>query len=110
MTCRFHRRSGRAGSCASSRTTGGSARPRTRSAPVPKYGDAANSAAMAEIVSHHDHYAALDSAAAPPIPARTADQYADVRYVQGYAAALLWEMGMRAAIMAGHRNPIGTDL
>jgi branched-chain amino acid transport system substrate-binding protein len=78
--------------------------------PVPKYGDATNSAAMAEIVSHHDHYGALDSAAAPPIPARTADQYADVRYVQGYAAALLWEMGMRAAIMAGHRNPTGTDL
>lgn|GEM_PF-5074351 len=78
--------------------------------PVPKYGDIENSSAMNEIISHHDAYAQVDAVAVPPIPARTLNAYRDVRYVQGYAAALMWEKGMTAAVLAGHRNPTGNDL
>jgi hypothetical protein len=78
--------------------------------PVPKYGDIDNSAKMNDIIQHHDEFAQKDAVAMPPIPARTSDQYRDVRYVQGYAAALMWEKGMTAAVLAGHRNPTGNDL
>lgn len=78
--------------------------------PVPKYGDIQNSAAMATIIATHDEFAAKDTMPNPPIPARRSSDFRDVRYVQGYAAALMWQRGIEAAIKAGHRAPTGADL
>lgn len=78
--------------------------------PVPRYGDLQNAVGMAGIIAHHDEYALIDAVAAPPIPARTSSQYRDVRYVQGYAAALMWERAVTAAVKAGHRTPTGKDV
>lgn len=78
--------------------------------PVPRYGDIQNSSEMNLIIAHHDEFAHKDMSAAPPIPARGPDDYKDVRYVQGYASARMWERAMIAAIDGGHRNPNGKDL
>jgi ABC-type branched-subunit amino acid transport system substrate-binding protein len=89
--------------------------------PVPGYGDIQNATGMAELIALHDTYANKDNASPPAIPQilrantpddspRTPEQYRDVRYVQGYVAALMWHKGMLAAIKAGHRQPSGEDL
>jgi hypothetical protein len=89
--------------------------------PVPGYGDIQNAVGMAELIALHDTFADKDNASPPPVPAtliggnpdtspRTSEKYRDVRYVQGYVAAMMWRHGMETAIKAGHRNPTGEDL
>ena len=78
--------------------------------PVPRYGDLKNASVMATLVALHDAYTAKDFAPNPPMPARRSGDHRDVRYVQGFAAGVLWEKGMLAAIDAGHSNPTGEDL
>jgi ABC-type branched-subunit amino acid transport system substrate-binding protein len=86
--------------------------------PVPHYGDLGNSSGMTALIALHDEYAMEDSApvsiAGPSgpsqIPARTPEDYRDVRYVQGYASALLWRRAIEAAIDAGHSDPTGDDI
>ncbi len=80
--------------------------------PVARYGDINNASAMNDIIAQNSEFTTKDMSNPPaaPIPTRAANQYQDVRYVQGYVAAKLWELGMIAAIKAGHRNPTGSDL
>jgi branched-chain amino acid transport system substrate-binding protein len=80
--------------------------------PVPRYGDLQNSTGMSLLQQIHDSLEATDLQNPPPapIPARKAGDFKSVRYVQGYAAAMMWERGMLAAIEAGHPNPTGEDL
>lgn len=78
--------------------------------PVPRYGDLATAQSMAELIALHDEYGAKDVTAAPPIPARKTSDYRDVRYVQGYTAALMWKLAVEAAVDAGHTSPTGEDI
>ena len=87
--------------------------------PVPRYGDIQNATEMVQLIAVHDNYAAKDSATPPPAPIamvpnsnerRKPESFRDVRYVQGFAAAVLWEKAMGLALDAGHRNPTGEDL
>jgi branched-chain amino acid transport system substrate-binding protein len=78
--------------------------------PVPRYGDIQTAQSMSALIALHDEYAAKDTVAAPPIPARSPSDYRDVRYVQGYAAALMWQTAVESAIDAGHTTPTGDDI
>lgn len=69
---------------------------------VPRYGDVAAAAGMQKLMDTHDKWRAKDN---QPITT-----YQDVRYVQGYAAAVMWRKGIEAALDAGHASPTGTDL
>lgn len=70
--------------------------------PVPIYGDTRNSIGMTQLMRVHDTYREKDH--------EPRDKYADVRYVQGYVAALMWREAVERAIDAGHRKPRGEDL
>jgi hypothetical protein len=70
--------------------------------PVPRYGDLRNSVGMDEMMRIHDDYRRKDG--------HDIEDYRDVRYVQGYAAALMWRRAVEQAIDAGHNTPTGTDL
>jgi hypothetical protein len=70
--------------------------------PVPLYGDTHNAIGMTQMLRIHDMYRAKDHA--------TKETYADGRYVQGYAAALMWREAVEQAIDAGHKRPTGEDL
>ena len=50
--------------------------------PVPIYGDTRNSSGMSKMLDLHNTYRQKDG--------DPADKYQDIRYVQGYAAALMW--------------------
>ncbi|WP_394834630.1 ABC transporter substrate-binding protein [Pendulispora rubella] len=87
--------------------------------PVPRYGDIQNATEMVQLIAVHDNYANKDSASPPSAPItmvpnsnerRKPESFRDVRYVQGFAAAILWEKAMGIALDAGHRNPTGEDL
>ncbi len=78
--------------------------------PVPRFGDSRNTPIMSQILAHHEAFTGRDRTANGPIPARMPGQYADVRYVQGFVSALLWEKGVTAAIVAGKRTPTGKDV
>lgn len=70
--------------------------------PVPRYGDLRNSVGMDELLKIHDEYRLKDG--------DELEKYRDVRYVQGYAAALMWRQAVERAIDAGHNTPSGADL
>jgi hypothetical protein len=70
--------------------------------PVPRYGDSRNAIGMDQMMRIHDEYRQKDG---HPI-----EQYRDVRYVQGHAAALMWRKAVEAAIDAGNNSPTGEDL
>jgi ABC-type branched-subunit amino acid transport system substrate-binding protein len=70
--------------------------------PVPVYGDTHNAIGMTQMMQIHDMYRDRDQ--------EPRDRYADVRYVQGYAAALMWRQAVERAIDAGHKSPTGEDL
>src|SRR5262249_24443961 len=70
--------------------------------PVPLYGDTHNGIGMTQMLRVHDMYRAKDH--------EPKDKYADGRYVQGYAAALMWREAVVRAIDAGHKTPSGADL
>ena len=71
--------------------------------PVPRYGDT-NASGMQAMIDLHDKWAMKDSYDAGP------GSYEDVRFVQGYAAALMWRKAVEAAIDAGHTSPTGDDI
>jgi ABC-type branched-subunit amino acid transport system substrate-binding protein len=79
--------------------------------PVPRYAEP-NSSGMGQLTALHDHYANLDTTAPPPAPItpRKLEDYRDVRYVQGYAAAAMWAKAMNLAIDRGSKNPTGEEL
>lgn len=70
--------------------------------PVPRYGDLQNSEGMTGLMEVHDKYRGKDGHAL--------DAYRDVRYVQGYAAALMWHQAVERAIDAGYTTPTGENL
>jgi serine/threonine protein kinase len=70
--------------------------------PVPIYGDTRNALGMTQMLRIHDMYREKDH--------EPRDKYADGRYVQGYAAALMWREAVERAIDAGHKTPTGEDL
>jgi hypothetical protein len=70
--------------------------------PVPRYGDVQNATGMNHMLDIHDTYRQKDG---DPL-----DTYRDVRYVQGYAAALMWQKAVEQAVAAGHTSPTGEDL
>lgn len=80
--------------------------------PVPYYGDVQNSAGMAKLIALHDEYGQLDSQTPLPAPItpRKLDDYRDIRYVQGYVAAVMWEKAMNLALDQGSQNPTGEQL
>lgn len=80
--------------------------------PVPKYADLQNSSGMGKLIGLHEDYARRDAATPPkaPITPRKPTDYQDVRYVQGYAAAVMWEKAMLRAIEKGSKNPTGEEL
>ena len=70
--------------------------------PVPRYGDVQNAEGMLTMMEIHDTYRAEDG--------HMPSAYQDVRYVQGYAAALMWQAAVEKAIDDGHTSPTGEDL
>lgn len=80
--------------------------------PVPRFADLSNATAMAQLIATRDAWATADQQAIPPAPitARKQDAYRDVRYVQGYAAAAMWEEAVKKAVDAGSKNPTGVDI
>jgi hypothetical protein len=70
--------------------------------PVPSYGDVQNAGGMLDLMSTHDTYRQKDG--------QPLDAYRDVRYVQGYAAALMWHKAVELALATGHTSPTGEDL
>ena len=50
----------------------------------------------------HDEYRMKDG--------QPKDAYSDVRYVQGHAAALMWQRAVEHALDEGHRSPSGDNL
>jgi hypothetical protein len=95
--------------------------------PVPRFGDLTNSSGMAELLATRDTWANADKAN-PPLQfhstltdggaASPATDYTkrdpnlnkDVRYVQGYAAAVMWETAVTQAVVAGAKAPSGDDI
>lgn len=80
--------------------------------PVPRYGDLANSSSMAQLTATRDSWAQKDQTTPPPAPItkRAYNDYRDVRYVQGYAAATMWETAVRNALKTGITSPTGDDI
>jgi branched-chain amino acid transport system substrate-binding protein len=78
--------------------------------PVPRYGDLAAGVGMSALVALHDEFTGKDTKANGVIPARASGSYQDVRYVQGYVAALMWRKAVEKAIDANNRNPTPDDL
>jgi serine/threonine protein kinase len=70
--------------------------------PVPLYGDIQHSTGMQRMLAIHDMSRAKDG---EPL-----NKYKDIRYVQGYTAALMWHKAAELAIDAGHTTPTGEDL
>ena len=70
--------------------------------PVPRYGDVQNAEGMLAMMKMHDDYRAKDG--------QPTSSYQDVRYVQGYAAALMWQKAVEKALDDGHPSPTGEDL
>jgi branched-chain amino acid transport system substrate-binding protein len=80
--------------------------------PVPRFADLTNATAMAQLIATRDAWAQADQTAIPPAPItpRKYDDYRDVRYVQGYAAAVMWEEAVKKAVDAGSKNPTGVEI
>jgi ABC-type branched-subunit amino acid transport system substrate-binding protein len=72
--------------------------------PVPRYSDTSHASGMQALLDLHDRWALRDMEEAG------ISTYQDVRYVQGYAAALMWRKAVDAALDAGHATPTGDDL
>lgn len=72
--------------------------------PVPRYGDTTNATGMQAMMDLHDKWDIIDKEDAGT------GKYQDVRFVQGYAAALMWKKAVEEAIDAGHAKPAGADL
>jgi ABC-type branched-subunit amino acid transport system substrate-binding protein len=70
--------------------------------PVPRYGDVQNAQGMQGMMATHNTYRQKDG--------DMMAAYQDVRYVQGYAAALMWRAAVEKAIDDGHPSPTGEDL
>lgn len=70
--------------------------------PVPRYGDVDNAKGMIDLLKIHDNYRMQDGLAITA--------YQDVRYVQGYAAVLMWRKAVEIALDADHITPTGEDL
>jgi branched-chain amino acid transport system substrate-binding protein len=71
--------------------------------PVPRYGDT-SAGGMQAMIALHDKWGAADNTDGGT------NTYADVRFVQGYAAALMWQRAVEAALDAGHATPTGDDI
>src|SRR5262249_47023103 len=67
--------------------------------PVPIYGDTQHAAGMRQMMAIHDMSRATD--------AEGLTKYTDMRYVQGYAAALMWRKAVDRAIDSGKTSPTG---
>jgi ABC-type branched-subunit amino acid transport system substrate-binding protein len=72
--------------------------------PVPRYSDTSAASGMQAMLDLHDRWAITD------MEEGGVSTYQDVRYVQGYAAALMWRQAVDAALDAGHATPTGDDL
>jgi ABC-type branched-subunit amino acid transport system substrate-binding protein len=72
--------------------------------PVPRYSDTSHASGMQALLDLHDKWAINDKEEAGVAT------YQDVRYVQGYTAALMWRKAVDAALDAGHATPTGADL
>jgi ABC-type branched-subunit amino acid transport system substrate-binding protein len=70
--------------------------------PVPRYGDVQRAIGMTTLMETHQAYRRKDG--------HPLDLYRDVRYVQGYAAAIMWHKAVEMAIDTGHTTPTGEDL